>query len=273
MIYTREKLNSMTLTSLKKLGKKLGIKGYYKWNSKLRPIILQLIIDAGKQLPDDDEVKQDKEGKPFPPPRIAADVYTMKITALKKLARTLKVPLYSKYKKSDIDVLRRIVQDYIDTPPPSTPIIQPTQPLIVELPNDITSLKITALKKLARTLKVPNYTRYKKDRIDELRQLVIDYAQKPEEIVTPDEFNPAAEELLIQAEFEPVDEEIIVEFDPVAEESDGMEESIDLKFIEPKQSLHAEEIGVIISAMKNTEPPSSSIDELQDIIQRCLLTV
>ena len=232
MEYERDQLKLFTLSKLKKIGKDLKIKGAYKWNSRTKNDAIDKILEY-KNAPE----------QPMP------SVSTMKITQLKALAKELKVPRYSTYKKSDIEVLRELVLEKMNTDEPQVVDEQPRAIIQrIELPADISTMKITQLKALAKKLKVPRYRTYKKSDIDVLRRLILDYAPPPEE-VEPDD------QIIEQTEEEEVIPSVIPEFLPA------------------KQAKRVSSVHSMIMDMKNTDPPSDSIEDLQKIIKRCLLTV
>lgn len=232
MTYSRERLENMTLGGLKDIGKELKIKGYYRWNKATRNDAIRLILDAQSNIPSSSSNTRNSDSN--------IDVSTMGITDLKKLAKKLEIPRYNKYRKSTIEELRGIVIEMLKTRPIP---VEKEEPV-----NEITSLNITNLKKLAKRLGVPSYSKYKKGNIAELQRLVMEYS------------SPSQED----------DEEQVEEVVDQVEEKEEIEIPV-APIVVPSKTLSATELSNTIKKMSNTKPAVDSMVKLEKMIQLSLL--
>jgi hypothetical protein len=160
--YTPEQLLSLTLSKLKKIGKEKKIPKYTSWKN------VQDAVDA-------------ISASPAQAPSMALDVDTMSITDLKKMAKELNIPNFNKYKKDTISQLRNLVKSSMGM---SEQQVEVVNEQVIEQVVDVDTMTITVLKKMAKELNIPNFNKYKKDTIGQLRTLV-KARLEPEQVVVP----------------------------------------------------------------------------------------
>ena len=165
--YTIEQLQGMNITSLKKIGKNKKIPGYSTWKStdNMREQVIGIIINHQQSHADINE-------QPIISPIIdytVDQVQVMKITKLKKVAKQLGIPGFSTYNTTNIEQLRSLVIQTLGIDRQNSQVT----------PERVYMMGIRELKKVARQMKIPNVTKYRKNNEDALRTLIIEQCCSP----------------------------------------------------------------------------------------------